>query len=155
MQFALAAGIADRDKAASYGAALGGEQQQRRGEFVERLDPDHAIAIEQGVIGKVAAGERAGMRQRRGARRRRAADLKRDDGHATLGGALERQGEARRIARRLDENADDLHLRPLDRIERCSRRPSPSLRRRARRLMQSAIADRYARARRTRCRNER
>ena len=114
--FALAAGIADRDEAARRDAAIRGQQQQRGGEFVERLDPYHAVAIEQRAKGEVAAGDRARMGERARRRRLGSTDLERHDGNAALGRALERLREALRIARRFEKQADDLHLRPFDGI---------------------------------------
>ena len=63
-QFAFAARIADRDEAARRGAAPGGEEQQGSGELIERLDADDAVAIEQRVIGEIAARQRAGVSER-------------------------------------------------------------------------------------------
>ena len=67
--FAFPARIADRHEAARPDAPFRRKQQQGRGELVERFDPDHAMALEQSVVGKIAARERAHMGQRRGSRR--------------------------------------------------------------------------------------
>ncbi len=56
------------------------------------------------------------MSKRRGRRRGGAADLQGDDRDAALRRLFERQGEPFGIARGFDEEADDPHLRPLDRI---------------------------------------
>ena len=116
-QLAFPAGIADRHEPARPGAPFRRKQQQGRGELVERLDPDHAVALEQSVVGEIAARERACMGKRRGSRRLGAADLERHDRDAALCRAQSSAcGEGLWIARRLDEEADDLHLRPFDRI---------------------------------------
>ena len=74
------------------------------------------MALEQSVVGKIAARERAHMGQRRRSRRLGTPDLERHDRDAVLSRARQRLREALWIARRLDEETDDLYLRPFDRV---------------------------------------
>ena len=92
---ALAARVVDRDERSGACAAAGREQKQRAGELVERLDADDAIAVEQRLVGKIAARHCAGVRERRGGGGLGASQLQRHDRNAALRGLLERGAQSR------------------------------------------------------------
>ena len=78
-----------------------GEELDRLDRVLERIEADHAGAAGDGVERLGAAGERAGMRQRRGARGLGCADLHRHDGLAVGAGAPRRFEEVHRRRARL------------------------------------------------------
>ena len=114
--FAFAAGVVNRNERPGTRAAAGGEKQQRARELVERLDADDTVAIEQRVVGEIAAGHRARMRQRGGSGGLGAAQLQRDNGDTAIGRFFKRRAEARRVACRFEEEADHLHLGSFQRV---------------------------------------
>ena len=81
-----------------------------------RLHPKDAITIEQRLIGRVAASNRARVSQRRSCGGFRASDLERNDRDAPSGRFCERLTEPIGIARGLDEDTDDTHFRPVHRV---------------------------------------
>ena len=93
---ALAAGIVDRDERSGAGPAAGREEEQRARELVERLDADHAVTVEQRLVGEIAAGHRAGVGERRRGGGLGAPELERDDGNVALRGLFERSRESPR-----------------------------------------------------------
>ena len=105
------------------GAAAGREEQQRARELVQRLDAHDAVAVEQRLVGEVAAGHRAGVRERRRGRRLGAPDLERDDRNAALGGLVERRAKPRRDRARFRGRGRSPSPPAARPRSRCSRRP--------------------------------
>ena len=110
---AFAAGIEYDGEAARRRSTRLREHQQRGGQIVQRIDPNHPIAVEHRLIGRVVAGHRAGVAERQRGALLGAPDLEGDDRDVAHPGLLERGDKTVRIAHGLDKQADDagrLHL---------------------------------------------
>ena len=96
-------------------AAWLAEQQQAVGEAVEIVDFNHAIAVEQCLIGGVVAGQRAGVTERQSGAFGGAAHLQDDDRNVALARLFQSGDEAGWIAHGFQEEADDPRRRHIKR----------------------------------------
>ena len=113
---ALPARVVPGRQRAGPGPSPGDEQRERVGHLVERLDAVHAVALEQGLVRAVLAGERPRVGGDHLPRERLTPDLQRDDRHVALVRHAHRGAEALGIADRLDEQADRLRARQAERV---------------------------------------
>ena len=102
-QLALAARVEDRCETASSRPAPIGEEEGACCQFVERLDRQHAVALEQCLIRGVVTGNRARVAQCELGCFGRAACFERHDGHVSDGRFFQRCNEALGLAHRFDE----------------------------------------------------
>ena len=110
-QLALPARVEDRREPAGGRSAPIGEKQGARCQFIERLDRQHAIALEQRLVRSVVTGNRARVTQCELGCFGRAARFQCHDGHVSVGRFFQRRDEALGLAHRFDEERD--HSRAL------------------------------------------
>jgi len=106
------------------------EQQQRRGELVERVDAHHPVAIEQRAVGRVVSRECAGMGAGHRGSVGGAAGLEHDHRDLAPRGLGERSLEAFGVADRFDEEPNDPRRcaaeRPVEIIARARHEFAPA-----------------------------